>query len=80
MVTHSIEEAVYLADRLVLLSSRPGMVREVLKIDLDRPRDRTSPLFLKSLDYVLNSLNAPIATESRKSSGAPGQIKMALMR
>ena len=70
MVTHSIEEAVYLADRLVLLSSRPGMVREVLKIDLDRPRDRTSPLFLKSLDYVLNSLNAPIATESRKSSGA----------
>ncbi|MGD0951337.1 MAG: ABC transporter ATP-binding protein [Methanotrichaceae archaeon] len=70
MVTHSIEEAVYLADRLVLLSSRPGMVREVLKIDLDRPRDRTSPLFLKSLDYVLNSLNVPVATESRKSSGA----------
>ena len=70
MVTHSIEEAVYLADRLVLLSSRPGMVREVLKIDLDRPRDRTSPLFLKSLDYVLDSLSAPIATESRKSSGA----------
>ncbi len=70
MVTHSIEEAVYLADRLVLLSSRPGMVKEVLKIDLDRPRDRTSPLFLKSLDYVLNSLNVPVATESRKSSGA----------
>jgi NitT/TauT family transport system ATP-binding protein len=64
VVTHSIEEAIYLADRLVLLSSRPGMVREVLKIDLDRPRDRSSPRFLKSLDYVLNCLNTSIAPES----------------
>jgi NitT/TauT family transport system ATP-binding protein len=69
VVTHSIEEAIYLADRLVLLSSRPGMVREVLKIDLDRPRDRASPLFLKSLDYVLNCLNTSISSESRKSGG-----------
>jgi len=69
MVTHSIEEALYLADRLVLLSSRPGMVREVLKIDLDRPRDRASPLFLKSLNYVLNCLNASVAPESRKIGG-----------
>ncbi len=67
VVTHSIEEAIYLADRLVLLSSRPGMVREVLKIDLDRPRDRASPMFLKSLDYVLNCLNTPIVPESGKS-------------
>jgi len=67
VVTHSIEEAIYLADRLVLLSSRPGMVREVLKIDLDRPRDRASPRFLKSLDYVLNCLNTSITTECGKA-------------
>lgn len=61
MVTHSVEEAIYLADRLIILSSRPGMVREILKIDLERPRDRTSPLFLKLLDYVLGCLSATIA-------------------
>ncbi len=70
VVTHSIEEAIYLADRLVLLSSRPGMVRDILKIDLDRPRDRASPLFLKSLDYVLNCLNTSIAPENQKGSVA----------
>ncbi len=66
MVTHSVEEAIYLADRLVILSARPGMVREILKIDLERPRNRTSPLFLKLLDYVLGCLNAPIIPSTRR--------------
>ena len=66
MVTHSVEEAIYLADRLIILSSRPGMVREILKIELGRPRDRASPLFLKLLDYVLSCLSAPTVPETRK--------------
>jgi NitT/TauT family transport system ATP-binding protein len=41
-ITHSIDEAVYLADRVVVLSARPGEIREILNIDLERPRLRTS--------------------------------------
>jgi NitT/TauT family transport system ATP-binding protein len=44
-VTHSVDEAVYLADRIVALSPRPGRVNEIVEVGLPRPRDRTSPEF-----------------------------------
>jgi sulfonate transport system ATP-binding protein len=57
LVTHDIEEAVYLADRIVVLSERPGQIRAQLTIDLARPRDRTSSAFSLWRRRVLRELS-----------------------
>ncbi|HUU76116.1 MAG TPA: ABC transporter ATP-binding protein [Methanoregulaceae archaeon] len=56
-VTHSVDEAVFLADRIVVLTPRPGRIREIIPIDLPRPRDRTSDDFLRIRRCVLNLIN-----------------------
>ena len=45
LVTHTIEEAVELADRIIVLSSHPGQVVTDRRIELPRPRDRRDPVF-----------------------------------
>jgi len=55
-VTHHLEEAIYLADRIILLSSRPGKVKMELKIDLPRPRVVTSPEFVEIRAWLLKEM------------------------
>ncbi|GHF43144.1 MULTISPECIES: ABC transporter ATP-binding protein [Streptomyces] len=52
LVTHNIEEAVLMADRVVLLGSRPGTLRATFDVPLERPRDRNSPAFDALIDAV----------------------------
>jgi len=61
-VTHSVDEAVLLADRIVVLTPRPGTICEVIPIDQPRPRDRTSVEFAKVRRYVLDMINQPKCT------------------
>ena len=56
-VTHSVDEAVFLADRIVVLSSRPGHISDIIPIILTRPRDRTSLEFARIRRYVLNLID-----------------------
>jgi NitT/TauT family transport system ATP-binding protein len=45
-VTHSISESIYLADDIVVMTARPGRIKEIVPVDLPRPRERGSPEFL----------------------------------
>jgi NitT/TauT family transport system ATP-binding protein len=54
-VTHQIDEAVYLADRVVVMTSRPGQIKAVLEVDIPRPRDlsvKRTPVFLELVDTI----------------------------
>ncbi len=58
-VTHSVDEAVFLGDRLIVLTSRPGRICEIVTIDLDRPRNRTSVEFAQVRRQVLDLIAQP---------------------
>jgi sulfonate transport system ATP-binding protein len=56
MVTHDIEEAVYLSNKIVVMEPRPGRVRGILPIECPHPRDRHSPTFARLKERVLQML------------------------
>jgi NitT/TauT family transport system ATP-binding protein len=61
LVTHSISEALFLSDRVAVMGSAPGVVRDVLEVPLDRPRElkhRTTPEF-RDLEQILWEYLAP---------------------
>lgn len=59
-VTHNVDEAVYLADRIVILSARPGRVKQIYEMKLSRPRRRTFQPFVKMREKILKCLEEEI--------------------
>jgi NitT/TauT family transport system ATP-binding protein len=55
-VTHDIDESVQLADRVVVLSARPGSIRRIVEVDLPHPRDLSSPRYLALRDSILEEI------------------------
>ncbi|HLZ71888.1 MAG TPA: nitrate/sulfonate/bicarbonate ABC transporter ATP-binding protein [Dehalococcoidia bacterium] len=61
LVTHNIEEAVLLADRVLVLGSNPGRIRGEVQIDLVRPRDREQPRFKSLVAHIYTVMTHPEA-------------------
>ncbi|MEA3211021.1 MAG: sulfonate transport system ATP-binding protein [Chthoniobacter sp.] len=57
LVTHDIDEAIYMCDRIVIMTPRPGRIERTIVVDLDRPRQRSSPEFLRLRGDILELLH-----------------------
>jgi ABC-type nitrate/sulfonate/bicarbonate transport system ATPase subunit len=57
LVTHDIDEAIYMSDRILVMTPAPGRIDRKIEIDLSRPRDRTSESFLRLRSDILDHLH-----------------------
>ena len=57
LVTHDIDEAIYMSDRIIIMTPPPGRIDREIDIDLLRPRDRTSESFLRLRSQILEHLH-----------------------
>jgi len=71
MVTHDVEEALFLGDRVVVMQANPGRIKRVVPVPLDHPRDRTSPLFHRLKDEILADLIDTEANTQNFGSASP---------
>lgn len=72
-ITHQIDEAIFLSDRVAIFTARPGRVKEVMKIDLERPRKlslKRLPRFHEIEDYIWNSIQEESPRDHRSTRQA----------
>lgn len=70
MVTHDVEEALFLGDRVVVMQSNPGRIKRVVNVPLDHPRDRSSPIFHRLKDEILADLIDTGAAQKAPETGS----------
>ena len=59
-VTHSVQEAVFLGSRIAIMTARPGRIKSVVEVDLDHPRDVTTPAFGELMKPVYGALKEEV--------------------
>lgn len=57
LVTHDVDEAIFLSTRVVIMTPRPGKIEEVFDVNISHPRERNSPEFLSARNYVMEKLH-----------------------
>ena len=81
IVTHNIEEAVLMCDRILVFSSNPGRVAAEIKVDLPQPRDRLDPAFRALVDDIYARMTAKAPAAPARDGHFPGTgIAMVLPR
>ena len=73
LVTHDVDEAIVLADRILVMRPRPGRIADEIEIDLPRPRDRQSAAFDFAKRRVLAALDRSLDRASRRRRRAQGR-------
>jgi NitT/TauT family transport system ATP-binding protein len=76
IVTHNIEEAVMLADRIVVLGRNPARIRSDFNVKLTHPRDRKSPRFVELVDYIYKIMTEPDVQHTLPDPESTGEIIM----
>jgi ABC-type nitrate/sulfonate/bicarbonate transport system ATPase subunit len=57
LVTHDIDEAIYMSDRIVIMTPRPGRIEQIIPVNMERPRDRSSKDFLRLRGDILEIMH-----------------------
>jgi NitT/TauT family transport system ATP-binding protein len=76
IVTHNIEEAVMLADRIVVLGRNPAHIRSDINVRIPQPRDRKSARFLELVDYIYKVMTEPDIEHPLPDPESSGEIVM----
>jgi len=77
VVTHNIEEAILLADRIVVLGTNPGLIRGEVRVEIQRPRDKNAPRFRSLIDHIYRVMTNPQApVEDLPASASSNRFPM----
>lgn len=72
MVSHSIEEAISMADRMIIMGKEPGHIVTEIQVDMPRPRNRKTPAFEALIDRVYSAIAGRTEPETQELGTAPG--------
>ena len=80
IVTHDLDEALYLSDRVYLMGAHPGRIVETIDIGLDRPRDRNDPLLVQQRRKLLGLLDGSDTATTAHASASEWSVAASLHR